>query len=79
VSSRKEGEGEELPKPRGKGRVNISSKGCDVKWHCEMEPMDSVGEEEGGYGSQKDQKLVTTNERTSIFSKEANERFPLPN
>lgn len=73
----KEEEGGELPEPRGKGRVSTSSKGCDVKWHCGMEPADSVGEEEGGYGSQKDHELVTTNKGTSTFSKEANEKFPL--
>lgn len=74
----KEEEGGEMPEPRGNWRVSTSCKGCDVKWHCGMEPTDSVGEEEGGYGFQKDCELVTTNEGTSTFSKEANENFPLP-
>jgi hypothetical protein len=78
VNGGKEEEGGELPEPRGKGRVSTSIKGCDINWHCGMEPTDSVGEEEGGYSSQKDHELVTTNEGTSAFSKEANERFPLP-
>jgi len=77
VDGGKEEEGGELPEPRGKRRVSASSKGCGVKWHCGMEPTDSVAEEEGGYGSQKDHELVTTNEGISTFSKEVYERFQL--
>jgi hypothetical protein len=78
VDGRKEEEGVELPKPRGKKRVGTSNKGCDIKWHCGMKLIDSVGEEEGRNGSQKEHELVTTNEGTSAFSKVANEMFWLP-